>query len=172
MLAAMEKWKITTPRLTLTPYPVDEVDAFLELNTNEQVRRYLWDDRIISRDEASDILQQNARQFQQENCGLWQVRLHDLELQVGYAGLWYFFDEPQPQLLYILWPSCTGRGFASEAAKAICNYAFSSLQFTYLLAACDTENSASRQLAERLGMELIKERTEAGRSTIWYRMKP
>lgn len=165
-------WKLSTPRLMLHPYPQDAVDAFHALNTDSQVRKYLWDDTCISREQAADILQQNARQFAQEKCGLWQICHRQYTEEIGYAGLWYFFDEPQPQLLYVLHPAYTGNGYATEAARAVLAYAFFSLHFTYLDASCDRDHQASRAVIERLGMQLTGEKMIDGKPTVFYRVRP
>jgi len=50
----------------------------------------------------------------------------------GFAGLWSFFGEDQPQLLYALAPNEIKKGYAAEASKAVINYAFNKLKFKYL----------------------------------------
>ena len=56
---------------------------------------------------------------------------------IGYTGLWYFFNEKQPQLIYALLKQFTKRGYALEASKAIIQYSFNTLGFQYLIAATD-----------------------------------
>ena len=43
-------------------------------------------------------------------------RYNDTDITIGMVGLWEFFDEPQPQLLYALLPEHTGKGIADEAS--------------------------------------------------------
>ncbi|WP_394336181.1 hypothetical protein [Adhaeribacter arboris] len=38
---------------------------------------------------------------------------------MGFAGLWFFFEEDQPHLLYGLLPEYTKSGLATEAARAV-----------------------------------------------------
>ena len=51
-----------------------------------------------------------------------------------------------------------GRGFATEAAKALMKYAKENLGVEHFIATCDTENAASKSVMEKLGMILIEER--------------
>lgn len=76
----------------------------------------------------------------------------------GFVGLWMFFDEKQPQLLYGLLPDKTGLGYATEASRAIIHYAFNELKFNYFIASCDTPHTASRKVCERLNMTMIEEK--------------
>ncbi|MCU0635807.1 MAG: hypothetical protein MUE41_13110 [Gemmatimonadaceae bacterium] len=47
---------LATARLSLTPTTARDVDALWTLWTDPDVRRYLWDDRTITRDEAAATL--------------------------------------------------------------------------------------------------------------------
>jgi ribosomal-protein-alanine N-acetyltransferase len=86
-------------------------------------------------------------------------------------GLWHFFDERQPQLLYALLPDFTGRGYAAEGARRIVEYAFAELGLDYLDASCDVPNAASQRTAERLGMKKYKEEVKNGLPTLFYRLE-
>ncbi len=49
-------------------------------------------------------------------------------------------------------PHYHGQGYASEAAKTLLEYAFTELNLHRITTACDTRNTASFRLMERLGM--------------------
>ncbi len=87
-----------------------------------------------------------------------------------FLGLWYFFDKPQPQLIFALLPQFIGKGYATESALAIVRFAFQELGFTYLMAATDPPNLPSQQVLLRLGMQLVEKREEEGKVTWFYRM--
>jgi RimJ/RimL family protein N-acetyltransferase len=50
-----------------------------------------------------------------------------------------------------------GQGFATEAAQASRDYAFAQLGVERLVAQIHPENYASRRVAEKIGMTLLKE---------------
>jgi ribosomal-protein-alanine N-acetyltransferase len=87
------------------------------------------------------------------------------------VGLWEFFDEPRPQLLYALLPDYLGKGIAAEASREIIRYSFDTLGFNYLCASCDTPNEASHKVAERLGMVKTREETINGKPITFYRIE-
>jgi len=53
---------LRTPRLVLVPFAPEDLDALHALWTDEHVRRYLWDDIVISRERATET-------FKGARCG-------------------------------------------------------------------------------------------------------
>ena len=92
------------------------------------------------------------------------------KIYAGFAGLWRFFGEEQPQVLYALLPNEIKKGYAAEASKAVINYAFNELNFKYITAACDTPNVASKKVCERLGMKEIEEKDINGKKTTFFKL--
>ncbi|MEM7370006.1 MAG: GNAT family N-acetyltransferase [Bacteroidota bacterium] len=166
----MANFTLHSPRLHL-PVVASSDAAFLhQCFTDPFVRKYLWDDTIIERSLTHDIIEQNAVQFDKERCGLWKV-VHAMDrVTMGIVGLWYFFEEAQPQLIYALFERFCGQGFATEAAKRIVQYAFDELEFAYLDAACDAPHLNSQKVAERLGMDKRLETEVEGKATVFFRL--
>ena len=160
--------QLSSDRLLLEPFSDSDEDLFLEINTAPFVRQYLWDDEIIERATARNILAQNRQHFTEDGYGLWKIILKDDGACAGYAGLWYFFEEPQPQLIYALRASFAGQGIATEAARAVMDYAFVSLEFDHLLAATDEPHLSSQKLARRLGMALSDRKIIDGKVTLFF----
>ncbi len=159
-----------TDRLTLEIFDNTEVDLFHQINTDEYVRRYLWDDEIIPLSLAQEIIEESTAKYQTEKWGLWKITLTTTDTCIGYVGLWYFFGEDQPQLLYALLPDYAGKGYATEAAAKILDYAFNVLDFDYLIAATDRPNVKSSEVCEKLGMELVDEKTIDEKPTQFYKI--
>jgi RimJ/RimL family protein N-acetyltransferase len=63
--------EIHTPRLRLRPYRVEDVDDLYRLWTNPEVRRYLWDDVIISREQAASVVRASIACFEIHGFGQW-----------------------------------------------------------------------------------------------------
>ncbi|MEO1514781.1 MAG: GNAT family N-acetyltransferase [Bacteroidota bacterium] len=161
---------LLTDRSILLPFVREDLSLFLQLNTDPFVRQYLWDDEIISQQQADEILEQNMSYFKGDDFGLWKIVDKHSNAVLGYTGLWYFFEESQPQLIYILREIHTGRGLATECAGRIMRYAFERLGFSHLVAAMDESHHASQRVAERLGMQQVEKRLENGKPTLIYRI--
>ena len=69
--------ELETARLRLRPCTVNDLDALLQLWTDLDVRRYLFDDRIISREQAETMIQNSLASFSTQGVGLWVVIVKD-----------------------------------------------------------------------------------------------
>ncbi len=73
---------------------------------------------------------------------------------------------------WILHKDFRGRGFATEAAAALKEFAFTKLHLPEIYAQCDSENKASFRVMQNIGMELIDDKgkrvSKSGRSGIEY----
>ncbi|HMQ00265.1 MAG TPA: GNAT family N-acetyltransferase [Cyclobacteriaceae bacterium] len=160
-----------TQRLLLIPFDMHDLALLHQTFTEPSVRKYLWDDEIISKAQVKEILERNAKYFETQAWGLWKVMMKEKNEYAGFAGLWMFFDEHQPQLLYGLLPEFSGKGYATEASQAVIEYAFEKLNFKYLSASYDTPHKASGKVCERLGMQWVEEKIVEGKSITFYRIK-
>lgn len=167
----MEDFQFNTARLQLLPYILEDSEAFRLLNNDSFIRKFLWDDEPIDAMTADDIMEQNLRHFEENHYGLWKIRLKHSKKTIGYVGLWHFFDEPQPQLIYALLESYTKKGYATEASRTIIEYALNQLGFEYLTAATDEPHLASQKVAQRLGMSFVEKRIEDNRPTLFYKIE-
>jgi len=74
---------------------------------------------------------------------------------IGYCGLFYFPDvngQPEVEIGYRLARTAWGKGYATEAALAVRDYAFTTLGLKRLIAIIDPSNTASIRVAQKLGM--------------------
>ncbi|WP_422081313.1 GNAT family N-acetyltransferase [Ulvibacterium sp.] len=167
----MENLNLETKRLQLSPFIPEDSKVFQLLNGDAFIRKYLWGDEIIDAMLADDIMEQNIRHFEDDQFGLWKIQLKDGETLMGYVGLWYFVDEPQPQLLYALLQPFTEKGYATEASSAIVDYAFKRLGLQYLIAATDEPHMASQRVAKRLGMSFMEKRIENEKPMVFFKLE-
>lgn len=165
------KPELKTARLTLRPVSADDFAAVQKIFTDEYVRRYLLDGEVLEESQIRDFIAQSDRTFAEKNYGLWLIVADEISEISGLAGLWHFFDEDQPQLLYALLPAYTKRGFAAEAARRVIEYGFSELNFKYLDASCDAPNTDSQRVAEKLGMKKFKEETIDDLPIVFFRLE-
>jgi len=161
-----------TERLHLIPMTRRDLELFHGTNIDEFVREYLWDNEIVSIDTSRDILIEVERTFSEEAWGLWKLVTKKNGVYIGYVGLWKFFDERQPQLLYALLKPFSGYGYAAEASVKVIKYAFESLNYDFLTASMDGANLKSVEVCRRLGFSFEKEQTIDGAITCFYRITP
>jgi len=152
------------------PISADNFEETYKLFTNDFVRKYLFDDEVISRETAHSFITTSNQNFQQKGYGLWTIHVKESNSLIGFTGLWHFFNENQPQLLYALLPNHTKLGYAKEAAQKIIEYAWKYLNFDFLDASCDTPNTASFKTAIGIGMTKMKEILIDNTPTTFFRI--
>jgi RimJ/RimL family protein N-acetyltransferase len=87
--------------------------------------------------------------------GLWAVVEKTSEETIGYCGLTRYPDicgRSEIEVGYRLARPYWGRGYATEAARAVCAHAYGALNLPRLIALIDPGNLASIRVAEKLGM--------------------
>jgi RimJ/RimL family protein N-acetyltransferase len=156
-----------TTRLLLRPLRLDDLESVYILWTNDHIRQFLLDNHIISRDEARSFLEASLANFEKHSYGLWLVFTQDTGSLIGFAGF-LRSEEEVPSLIYGVHPSFCGKGFATEAARAILTYAFETLALPRVKADVDEPNVVSVRVLEKLGMARTGSAMVAGRPLVYY----
>jgi RimJ/RimL family protein N-acetyltransferase len=160
---------LETPRLRLRAACEADVDALHALWTDAQVRRWLWDDRVIERAIAAERVEASLASFARAGWGLFVVEARDgAGALLGHAGLIEIDPALGPELIYAFHPGVWGRGYASEAARAVLAHAFEALGLERIPGRTDTPNRESARVLERLGMRFGGEQLVHGRPTLSY----
>lgn len=76
-----------TEHLRLRLCKIDDLDSLHELWTETDVRRFLFDDRQISRSEARSFIGASAANFTNRGYRLWLFFEHQSVLIAGFTGL-------------------------------------------------------------------------------------
>jgi [ribosomal protein S5]-alanine N-acetyltransferase len=163
---------LETARLTLLPFTPADLDFLHALWIDPQVRRYLWDDQIISREQAHEVIEDSQSSFATAGYGFWLLRLKENNRPVGFCGLRQFSDaqvgEGQIEILYGITPADWGRGLVVEAARATLCFGFGQMQLERIYAGADPPNAASFRVMEKLGMRFDHQTQLHGREAIYY----
>jgi RimJ/RimL family protein N-acetyltransferase len=148
---------LTTPRLLLHAATEADLDRLWALLLDPQVRRYLCDDRELTRAEVAEMLAHSRTQWP-AGMGMWMlcqegqpvgcVGLHPVSALIAdhvppIAG------EIEPTIA--LAPDRWGQGLAHEALEAAIAHGFDGLGLEHLVAVVDEPNQASHRLMARVG---------------------
>ena len=168
--------ELLTPRLRLSPLRVTETEALHELWTAPGVRRFLWDNEIIPPERTADVVRRSEALISGCGFGLWGARLKDSVAGyaraklAGFAGYWYFRDPPELELLYGVAEPLWGRGLATELARGMLDYGWTSLRFDEVHASTDRDNTASARVLEKLGFTMTRRSVVDGLDTIFFHL--
>ncbi len=143
-----------TPRLRLRPFDAGDVDRLHAHWTNPDVRRYLWDGVVITREQAVAVVDESIASFEQRRFGFWVIESG--ETFVGFAGLRAIPDAEDVELYYGLDPGHWGRGYATEASRAVLQYGFDVAGLDPIYIRTDGPNVASVGVMKRLGADYVR----------------
>lgn len=160
--------ELETARLRLRPCRLEDFESVYGLWTDEHVRRFLFDGRIVSPGEARAFVEASLSNFERRGYGLWLVYARGGESLVGFAGLLGAEEGEAPNLIYGFRPDCCGRGYATEAARAVLDYAAQGLRLNLIKADVDEPNAASVRVLEKLGMRRTGRAVVEGRPLLYY----
>lgn len=162
---------IRTARLVLRPISSADTPALHALWTNKEVRRYLWDNRIIPVDVVGRIIGASETYFDAHGSGFYGVRsIAAPERIVGFCGHRAFEDTDQTELLYGMHPDFWSQGLGTEAARAVLGHGFLDCDFDRVYASTDTPNQRSVKVLQRLGMSFDRRQLRHGLDTVFYNM--
>jgi RimJ/RimL family protein N-acetyltransferase len=158
---------IETERLLLRRVTGDDVDQFVELYADPEVRRFIPSAATFDRWAAMERVDSEA-----EDWDDGRRTLIVCERASGrFLGRVAIIDWPQfgeTEVGWIFAPGGRGHGYATEAGRAAQEWAFEHLDVPYVTALIRADNAPSIGVAERLGMAPIREDELFGVPVIVY----
>jgi RimJ/RimL family protein N-acetyltransferase len=147
---------IDTARLLLRPYTMADLDDLADIRRRPEVMRYLYQD-VQGRDEVAEVLHRRATTqtaLRSEGDGLvLAAELREAGRVIGDVSMrWVSETHRQGEIGFTFHPDYHGKGYASEAARAMLRLGFEEAGFHRVEGRCDARNDASARLMERLGM--------------------
>jgi ribosomal-protein-alanine N-acetyltransferase len=159
-------------RLVLRPVGPQDHAVLHALFTQPGVRRFIFDDEIISREQTTEIIRTSGDLFRTQQFGLWLAgRRGDSSgaaVIVGFGGLWYFRDPPELELLYGVADAELKQGYGREIAGAVVDYSVTTLQMAEVRASTDAAHADSRRLLEVLGFTFERQAVVGELDTVFY----
>lgn len=149
------EYPVVTERLLLRPYEHGDVDAVHAYQSlPDQVRYVPYQAR--TRDEVAERVASARTSTVIKAEGdvlLLVVALRETGEVIGDVVLFYRSEEHRTgEIGYILNPRYAGRGYATEAARALLQLGFEGLGLHRIIARVDARNAASIAVLRRLGM--------------------
>lgn len=146
--------ELNTSRLLLRKWQEKDLLPFAKMNADPEVMRYFPSTlTAIESDKLASRIQEKMRL---NGWGLWAVEESETGKFAGFVGL----NEPNFELPYspcveIGWRLAKefwGKGYATEAAKKVLEFAFQQFGFTQLVSFTSLTNKPSIAVMERIGM--------------------
>ena len=143
---------LTTKRLGFRTWANDDFDLAFGLWGDFKVTK-LFDGRgPLSREQVNSRLLQEIATQSEHGVQYWPIFLLESGEHIGCAGLRpYNVSKKNVEIGFHIRSSHWRKGYASEAARAVMDHAFRSLNVTGLFAGHNPKNHGSRKLLVKLG---------------------
>jgi RimJ/RimL family protein N-acetyltransferase len=151
--------ELRTKRLVLRRWREDDFAPMVAINSDPAVTEFL--NRRMDEAATASFLERTRAHWDEHGFGHWAVETRDGVLageMIGFVGVAYPKYLPEvahlPELGWRLSSASWGQGYATEAAFAARDDAFTRLALPSLISIIHPENDRSRRVAEKLGMTI------------------
>jgi len=112
---------------------------------------------VKDREQTRTSLQRMYDRDKEVGFGIWPV-VHKADRRViGACGVFHIPDHaPDVEIAWLFHKAYHGHGYATEAARAVTDFAFAELRLPVLYALIHQANAPSIRLADRLGMRFSR----------------
>ncbi|MBU1701332.1 MAG: GNAT family N-acetyltransferase [Candidatus Eisenbacteria bacterium] len=155
---------LETSRLFLRPMTADDIDAFLVIFTDPKVMKS-FDNILFTREQMTAWVTRNLEHQKIHGYGLFSVLLKEDGVLIGDCGLECqdLDGRREIELGYDFRSDYWNQGYATEAARAVRDYAFHDLKIDRLISFIRPENPASMRVAEKIDMKREREILRGGK---------
>jgi RimJ/RimL family protein N-acetyltransferase len=163
--------ELTTERLTMRPVTAADLDDLVALREDPLVRQFFGES---TREEVAGWIARSEREWGDPGHGRLAIIDRESGAFLGRSGLKHWPEFEEVEVGWVLAPEARGRGVATEAARACLDWGFRDFDLPYITAMIAPDNAASIAVAERLGMERLREDTlrDFGISVIVFALRP
>ncbi len=144
---------LVSERLELRRFTAADLEPLLDVFGDPEVMRYVGEQRRPLRaDGVRALVAASDAHWDEHGFGLLAIVERSSGRLVGEAGLQFLEAGPDIELGYTLARAAWGRGYATEAARAVLLWGFARLRLHRVLAVVDPANAASLHVLDKLGM--------------------
>jgi len=164
--------RFITERLSMRVVELGDFDHYQELMTDAEVMKYIGLEagKLPTPDEVRSIVDGAVNAWRMRGYGRWSVFDRETNEFVGFSG--FRCEGGVPELIEIVHERYWGNGYATEAAQAVLDYGFKTLEFKVVCAFTRPENERARLLLNRVGAEFVGQVDFHGVNGAAYRIHP
>ena len=145
--------RLTTPRLEIRRWRLDDVPAAFAMCSDPEVMRYVGDGRPVPNLEAMrEFVARRIGRYETDRLGSWAITLRETGEVIGGGALAVVEEGPEIEVAYQFARAAWGKGYATEAARALLDHGFDALGLTRVIGITYPANLASRRVLEKTGM--------------------
>jgi len=148
---------LETKRLILQKVSLEDASIILALLNEPSFIRNIGDRGVRTLEDASNyILNRLIASYENFDFGMYLVILKNTGSAVGLCGLVKRDSLDDVDIGYAFFPQYWSKGYASEAAQAVKEYAKNDVGLSRLVAITDPANQGSIRVLEKIGLKFEK----------------
>jgi RimJ/RimL family protein N-acetyltransferase len=162
---------LETPRLVLREMTLDDLDFIAGMLADEQVMRFY--PQRYDRADADAWVRRNLDRYARDGHGQWLALVKETGQPVGQVGLVRMEVDgvDEPEVGYIIHRPFWRRGYASEAACAVRDHAFTVRERDHVISLIRPINHPSQGVARKMGMRPTRFTLHAGLEHLVFRVE-
>lgn len=157
---------LETRRLILRRWTEADRQPFFAICSDPQVMQFVGSGEPWTWEQTLSFVQRAGESDRRHEYCQWPVVHKDDGVLIGYCG--FVSQEDGAEIGWRLAQAYWGRGLATEIARAVLHFGWTSLSFQRVTATVQAENSGSRRVIEKLGMQYERSLQRAGRDVLLY----
>ncbi len=162
---------LSTERLELVEWEPGDQQALRPIATDPEVMRYIAEGIPWSDEQIREFVLRQMRHAAERGFCLWKLLLrepHAAGRPAGLCGLQPLAGTEEIEIGWWLERELWGRGLATEAARAVLEFAWERAGLSRVVAIARAENRASRRIMEKLGMRYERDTVHRGFPVVLY----
>ena len=146
---------LTTPRLRLRQITHADADGMMAIFGDPQMMRFLKQPLRDTHEKAIELIDWLAGNYQRQEGVDWGITLPGDDHLIGMCGAYdWRRDDRRVDIGYQIIPAHWGKGYATEAARAIIGWCFENMDLHRIQADCTDGNIASEKVMLKCGFKV------------------
>jgi RimJ/RimL family protein N-acetyltransferase len=163
---------LETKRLLLREINKDDFQALFQMNSDPIIMKYVGDGSTRNSEQMAKELEMLISHYiRKPGLGIWATILKDSNTFVGASGLVYYNNTSEIEIGYRFLSQYWNNGYATEASLGLLKYGFENLHLRKIVSSAHPDNSASRRVMEKIGMQYIDIRIQYGCLQAYYEIE-
>ncbi len=160
-----------TDRLLVRHFRPDDLDVFAALCADPRVVEYMGDGHTLPRSKVARWIEVCQDKYAARGYGTSAVFERERGQFVGLCGVIRAPENDFDEIIYAYHVETWGKGYATEAGRAMLAYVFGISQLDRIWATIDARNTASIKVVQKLGMHLDREEEDEQGVVAFYRVE-
>lgn len=159
---------ITTPRLVLRPFTMNDRDVLFAIVQEPDVFLYFPTTDAWPMDKVERYINYQIAHWKKFNYGHWAVVMRGTGQIIGWNGLEYLPETDETEVGYLISGAFWGQSYATESAGAAVKFGLNRIGLKEIIGLTHPQNLASQRVLEKSGLSFTRSASYFGMEMLRY----